>query len=85
MVSYSYDRPFAHSSLVLYTDSTWYGRSDSALLPLGIVEKLEFPARALRAVLPCLNLDDSLRTGNGSAYLPFDGARSRCRLGQVLS
>src|SRR5215471_5809753 len=85
MVSYSCGCSSTHSFLDLYSDPTCQRRFDCSLLHLGQLESLECPAHTLRLVLPGLDLDDPLRTGNRSTYLPFDGAGSCSRARKVFT
>src|SRR6516165_9417555 len=74
MVSFACGCPSTYTFLDLYPDPTFYGRVDCFLLHLRELESLECPTRTLWSVLPRLDLDDPLRTGNRSPYLPFDGS-----------
>jgi|SRR6516164_490474 len=85
MVSYSCGRPSTYPFLDLYPDPSFHWRVDCPLLHLGELERLECPADTLRHVLPGLDLDDPLRTGNRSPYLPFDGAGSCHRARKVIT
>src|ERR1700751_2149369 len=85
MVSYSCGCPSTYPFLDLYPDPTFLGRVACSLLHLGELESLECPAHTLWPVLPGFDLDDPLRTGNRSPYLPFDGAGSCPRARKVFT